>query len=358
MNVLTKLGFKGDVPQIRASAGWIDGGLANKKASLFLDADDISPLNQRGYFDIRGYDEGTGEQYLAELMLRHIYKKARANGWFSEYDGLEMKVALRTSAETDEKDATYLTAPHIEQDSDEEQFVSLLDLAGYLQCEVIIAVTSKVTSMLMRHLPPTVRSIPLDTFTNIQVVDTFEDFMSIRRAQSAAYIREYQTLLIWSDEINTILSFGRELEEKMVNLIWDEKNNLEQGFTSASQPPDLEEAAIEESKRSVSFVTPAVVALAFMAIATFVGQDLHEVVLQIKADGNYKSILILLYFPVMVWLASFFSETFAVTVLQAIGPVSQLTTNTKYYSGTTPGRRADIDLPQYVSHSHNWTITN
>lgn len=190
------------------------------------------------------------------------------------------------------------------------------------------------------------RSIPLDSFTNIQVVDTFDDFMSIRRAQFAAFVREYKTLLIWSDEVNTVLSLGRELEEKMVNLIWDEKCNLEQGFVSAVQDVDLEEAFTSEKKRSVSFVTPAVVAMALMATAVFIGQDLHEVVLQIKADGNYKSILIVLYFPVMVWLSSFFAQTFAVTVMQALGPVSQLTTNTKFYSGIPPARQIDIELPQ------------
>lgn len=349
MPVLTKLGFKGNVPRTRASALWVDAVQADKRASLYLDAampEDSASLNEPDLFTSDGKTERTEEQYRSELMLRHIYKRARANGWFSEYDGVEMKVALRTALATEEEDATYLTAPYIEHNPDQENFVSLLDLAGYLQCEVIVAVTSKVTSMLMRHLPPTVRTIPLDPFTVVQVVDTFDDFMSIRRAQFAAYVREYKILLIWSDEVNTVLSFGRELEEKMVNLIWDEKCDLEQGFASTIHAFDLEEVTLDESKRSVSFVTPAVVALASLATATFIGQDMHEVVLQIKADGNYQSILILLYFPIMIWLASFFAQAFAMSVFQSLGPVSQLTTNTKYYSGIPPSRHSDIELPQ------------
>lgn len=285
--------------------------------------------------------------YHSELMLRHIYKRARSYGWLAvEQEERDMQVALRVSRATEFEDASYLTAPHLTGDQSGDSWLTILDVAGYLQCEVILAMTNKVTSMLLKHLPPSVKTIPLDDTTNIQVIDTFEDFMSIRPAQSASFVREYNMLLIWSDDAKKVISLGRRLERLVVNLVWDEKNTLEQGLVLEKiDTPDIEHGGLENA-RSASLVTPTIVALAIMAIAAFIGQDLHEVVLQIKADTNYMACLIVCYFPVMAWLSAFFAQTFAVIVMQCCGPVSHLTINSKFYSGLRPRRKHDFELPQ------------
>lgn len=344
---LEKIGFKTSAQgSKRSTIEPLD--LRAKKTELFPDERYISspsPINTEPV--IYGDDQSSFDDfYQLELMLRHIYKRSRANGWFTECreDGA-IRVALRTTASTDEYEANYLTAPHVDHYDDEEaQFVSLLDLAGFLNCEVLVSITNRVTSTLLRHLPPSVKTIILDASTQIQVIDSIDEFMSLRRAQGAAFIRDDESLLVWSEQVNTILATGRALEEKMVNLIWDEKSKLSQSFGHANH--ELEDGSLPESKRSVSFITPTSVAISFMAIAAFLGQDLHEVILQIKADNNYMAVCILLYFPIMIWLSSFFAQTFSVIVLQLLGPVSQLTTNSKFYSGAPPRQNPELNLPQ------------
>lgn len=329
----------------RASAQWLEQAQAERRASLYQNETYISPVSPAQSGDTSFDNDVSDEEYQHELMLRHIYKRARCSGWFGEGEkSSKIQLVLRTFPATDEADATFLSAPHVQALANEDEFVSLLDLAGFLQCEVIIAITSKVTSMLLRHLPPNVKKIPLDSGTHVQVVNSYEDFMSIRRAQFATFVRENHALLIWSDQVNSILPFGREMEEKIVNLIWDEKHNLEQGFIDCDES-DIE-TGFDETKRTVSFMTPSVVAIALMAIASFVGQDLHEVVLQIKADSNYLALGILLYFPVLLWLGAFFAQVFATVVLNIMGPVSHLTTNSKYYSSIPPTYSEDLALPQ------------
>lgn len=346
-SLLSRIGFKTD--PIPKHAAFEVPSTQEKMVRLFPTQEAQASRSSSPEFGQQHFTDAvdlTDEYYQLELMLRHIYKRSRANGWFSEdeHDNT-MKVALRTSEATADMEATYLTAPHIqEQLVEHEAPITLLDLAGFLNCEALICIKNRVTSTLLRHLPPSVNVIILDSSTQLQVIDTLEDFMSLRRAQSAAFIRDEEALLIWSDRVHSILGFGKELEEKIVNLIWDEKSKLSQSFRH--EGTDLESGTLDESKRTVSFITPTSVAISFMAIAAFLGQDLHEVILQIKADSNYMSVCIVLYFPVMVWLASFFAQTFSVTVLQLVGPVSQLTTNSTFYSGLPPRRPTDMELPQ------------
>ncbi|CCG81822.1 Putative uncharacterized protein [Taphrina deformans PYCC 5710] len=227
----------------------------------------------------------------------------------------------------------------------------LRTLAEFLQCEVVLAVTSKSTAMLLKHLSPGIEVIPLDAMTNIQVLDSFADFVSLRRAQCAAFVREYNMLLIWSDRANSLLKFGQELEEKIVSLIWDEKYNREIGqVIEKSTECIIKEKQVlfnddQGPERSVALITPIAAAVSILAISAFIGLDLHEIILQIKADSNYVACGIVLYFPLMIWLASFFAQTFSIVLLQLLGPVSHLVSNTRGYSGVAPVRRKDFELP-------------
>lgn len=347
MNILEKIGFKGEIPVKRASALRFEPAASDEAACLyteesFLNLEAISRLTIGSATDGRDFDA----LYCTELMLHHIYKRAQGNGWFSEtVESDHIRVAMRTSPSEQESMATYLTAPHVEQE-EEDECITLLDLAGYLQCGIIMAMSSKITSMILRHLPPTIKRVPLGHSTRIQVIDTYEDFMSIRKAQSATFVRENSSLIIWTQDVHEILQLGHDLEEKIVNMIWDENYDLEKGPVSAFNEGDPEKSDVNDAGRSVSNMTPIIVATAIMATAVFIGTDLHEVVLQIKADDNYRAIAILIYFPIMLWLAAFFAQIFASMVLQLFGPISHLTKNSKYYSAIPPIRSVEHELPQ------------
>ncbi|ORY82430.1 glycosyl transferase family group 2-domain-containing protein [Protomyces lactucae-debilis] len=240
---------------------------------------------------------------------------------------------MRTDGYEDEP--SYLTAPHTE-DLDEED-ITLLDVAGFLQCQVVVAVTSSITMTLLSHLPPSVNSVPLDVSNNVQVIDTYSDFASLRRAQGTAFVRLGSTLLIWSDDVSTVLSAIHKLEGQIVKLVWNGTDKLE-------QYEELEQGNVL-ADRGVSLLTPSCVGLAILALAVFLGQSVHEIVLQIKADGNWSSLGIILYFPITLWLAAFFAQTFALVVFYFLGPMSHLGRNTKYYSAIAPPRRSNAQLP-------------
>jgi hypothetical protein len=282
-----------------------------------------------------GIGEKTEDAYHHELMLRHIYKRCRANGWVPD-SAVDMRVCMRTDNDDDEP--SYLTAPHASDPFSDD--LTLLDVAGYLRCEVVVAMTSSVTTSLLRHLPPSVTSIPLSVSNNVQVINSYEDIASIRRAQGAAFVRFDTVLLLWSDDVNTILSAGHDLEAQMVKLVWNGADHIEQ----YQNPESLTVA----SERGVSLLTPSCVSLAILALAVFLGQSVHEIVLQIKADGNWSSLGIILSFPITLWLAAFFAHTFALIVFYLFGPMSHLTTNSKFFSAVAPPRRIDTALPRYA----------
>lgn len=313
----------------------------------------ISASSTTGFEEPTTPIDGDSRHYRQSLILRHIYNRAKCSGWFAIQDQYrDTKVALRVQQE-DSQDMVqyYQTIPRKPRNILRNDGTDLTQIATFLQCDVILAITSKATKMLLKHLSPEVQVIPLDNCTNIQVVENLGDFMSLREARQAAFIREFNMLLIWSSETSDILTIGRKLEEQIVSLIWNEKYNSEQGILeesahSLNEKDALLEAGNDEVERTVALITPISASLAVLAISAFIGQDLHEIILQIKAETNYIACGIVVYFPLMMWLAAFFAHTFSTIVLQLFGPVSHLKSNTKSYSGMAPRRKYDFVLPQ------------
>lgn len=317
----------------------------------------ISPASS--IYDFGGekqWDQG----YQNQLMLRHLYKRSRNNGWFKLATDSEVKIALRATGVNSFAQSTedlsyvpYLTAPSADEAITNEDVVGLVDIAGHLQCQVIMQMTNKITKSVLKHILPSVKQIPLDTVTHIQILQSFADVHSIRRAQFAALIIETGSIIIWSDDVSTLVPFAEALEKKMVNLIWKEKKSRtdtlakakEKSMTGVSVTEVLDAEAGVEIKRSEPFIQAGVVALTLCIMAVFYGTEIHEVTLQLRAEENWAAIGIVLYFPLLFFFSAFFAYLIASLICQIIGPISQLSSNSKYYSGAAPLLKQRENLP-------------
>ncbi|ORY80976.1 putative glucans biosynthesis glucosyltransferase H [Protomyces lactucae-debilis] len=210
--------------------------------------------------------------------------------------------------------------------------------------------TNKITKNILKSILPSIKQIPLDDRTQIQVLQSHSDVHSIRRHQFAAFILETGSMLVWSDDASTLVPFAEELEKKMVNLVWKEKRMAKDLLTKDKEKNTLNfteqelEAGVEP-KRGEPYMASICVAMTFAVMAVFYGTEVHEVMLQIKAEGNYMSIGIILYFPLLFFFSSFFAYLICCLILQLIGPISQLNINSKYYSGQAPVLKQHHDLP-------------
>lgn len=310
------------------------------------------------------YDFGGEKQwdqgYQNQLMLRHLYKRCRNNGWFKLAAELEVKIALRATGVNTFAQSTedlsyvpYLTAPSSDAAVANEDSVGLVDIAGHLQCQVILQMTNKITKSVLKHVLPSVRQIPLDSVTHVQVLQSFSDVHSIRRAQFAALIIDTGSIIIWSDDVSTLVPFAEALEKKMVNLIWKEKKTRsdtlakakEKALTGVSVTELLDAEAGVEVKRSEPFIQAGIVALTLCIMAVFYGTEVHEVTLQLHAEQNWAALGIVLYFPLLFFFSAFFAYLVASLIFQMIGPISQLSSNSKYYSGIAPISKQRENLP-------------
>lgn len=369
MGLLGKVGFRKKVPNIQDAP-------AQSTEKAYAEPSELTQENEaalraaltRGVqtpgstaSSIFNFGEKQWDQdYQNQLMLRHLYKRCRNNGWFKLAKDEEVKVALRASGANtfalsteDLSYVPYLTAPSAEDAIMDEDAVGLVDIAGHLQCQVIMQMTNKITKSVLRKVLPTIKQIPLDTVTQIQVLNSYSDVHSIRRAQFAALILETGSMIVWSDDASTLVPFAEDLEKKMVNLIWKEKkvksnvlaSDKEKALNHVAITEMMDAEAGSESTRPEPFVQAGIVALTLCIMGVFYGTEIHEVMLQLHAEKNWSSLGIVLYFPLLFFFSAFFAYLVASLICQFIGPISQLNNNTKYYSGIAPTIKQRENLP-------------
>ena len=369
MGLLSKVGFRKTAPspqdappQERDMAAAVPSDLSNAQDELmqgFLKSNTPSEMGSSRPSSIFDFGEKRWDQsYQNQLMLRHLYKRCRNNGWFKLAADDEVKLALRAQgldtfaqSQDDLAFVPYLTAPSPEEAVQDEESISLVDVAGHLQCQVIMQMTNKITRTVLKHILPSVRQIPLDSSTQIQILQNYSEVHSIRRHQFAALVVETGSMLVWADDAATLIPFAEELEKKMVNLIWKSKKRTTDALKTDKEKAtavqvtmhDLEGAM--EVERREPFIQAAIVGIALLALAVFFGSEIHEVVKQVRAEHNYIAIGIVLYFPLLFFFSAFFAYLIASLIFQLIGPISQLNTNSKYYSGVAPIIKQSTDLP-------------
>jgi len=102
----------------------------------------------------------------------------------------------------------------------------------------------------MKNIPHHVYDVPLRDSSRIQIIETLEGLPRARKHQYAAFIRDESSLLVWADSAYRVLDVAKEIEKKIIELIWDdgdsvgryekvvEGNNqfqLEKGYTPAKR---------------------------------------------------------------------------------------------------------------------------
>ncbi|BFZ56764.1 hypothetical protein PYCC9005_003812 [Savitreella phatthalungensis] len=272
-----------------------------------------------------------------ELLLRYIYRNARADGWFEDPGRPDAtRVVIRESG----LEASYLSAPHQSSESlsasSHDDSIDLADIAGYIQCFCLAELCNVLTRAILADVSPGVRTLYIDDDLQIQVLESYEDIHELRIASGSVFVREHGSVLIWAENASDLISNGRGLENRLVRAYFNKTINVN------SFADEKKESVV--SRRGLALLTPLSTALSVLIIATFWGQDVHEIILEIKADSNYAAMLILLYWPIVAWLSAFFAQTVCITILKLVGPISHLKGNSRFYSGQVPEARK-IKLP-------------
>ena len=181
---------------------------------------------------------------------------------------------------------------------------------GTLNPEVAIKITSKVVQAIMSRCPDDAIEITLDVNTRIQILDELSHLAGARKHQFAAFCRQEACLVVWADEVETLIPSAEALEQRMISYVWsgryqelaaleeeekvdeeeeegwvDQDVNLEKRLDRDAAPDlDKEEAAMgaEELEwerrdlRPVMLYAPLISGLAMILTFLFIGSGLRE----------------------------------------------------------------------------------
>ncbi|TVY34691.1 hypothetical protein LSUB1_G005516 [Lachnellula subtilissima] len=161
------------------------------------------------------------------------------------------------------------------------------------------------------------------------------DGLRLQKHHFGTFIADQKVLVVWDDEPQNIFNRAEKIEKSLIHMNWggsdyvyDEKKiSTHVSTTELSNvkitPSQLEEA-LTTGDRPAVLITSITVGLTLTLLMTALGLGWRQLAQQIAIDGNYTHLALL-----VVIIGS---------LAQIFGPISQLTRNSKFYSGKAPLR--------------------
>lgn len=146
--------------------------------------------------------------------------------------------------------------------------------------------------------------IMLDVNTRIQILDELSHLAGARKHQFAAFIRQERCLVVWADEVETIIPSAEALEQRMMNYVWQSRHDElavleaetkedEEGWIDQDAEKERQLVLAEEGeeqvgaepgswemrdKRPVMLYAPLVSGLAIILTCLFIGSGMRKLI--------------------------------------------------------------------------------
>ena len=200
-------------------------------------------------------------------------------------------------------------------------------------------------------------SVPLADGLRVQVLPDMSYLPTCKKHQSAAFIADCAVMVVWDDDPYSLLERVESLVAQTLSHIWgrgvenetkNEKDGIAVNVDELSDIQDLEHQEIEPSRPLVlvqAFITAFCLALAISAIGVGWGKIAQE----INIDGSYLRVALAACVPLQIWAGLFFFQSIGTNICQLIGPVKQMSINSKFYSAL-PTKRLSIERDGSLPH--------
>jgi membrane glycosyltransferase len=208
-----------------------------------------------------------------------------------------------------------------------------------------LTVNTRVIRLLVQSCDQT--SIPISEDLRLQVLPTMSDLSRCAKHQFAAFIADRGILVVWDDQPEKLISRAQALEKGIMDLIWSmdgeqefsEKN--EKSGAVMVQELDIDgsqEDLRTEAPRRIVLLHSITTAATLCLIIVTLGAGYRKLVMEIALDHSYIRLALIAVFPPTIWVSFFFFQALIGNIFQIFGPISQVQSNTKYYSGLPPKR--------------------
>lgn len=197
--------------------------------------------------------------------------------------------------------------------------------------------------------------VPLKNGLRLQVLPDISYLPRCQKHQFAAFIADRGLLVVWDDEPRHLLDRAHKIEKSLMEMIWDDNSSIDEkkeGSVAVNEVDGSEsgadlEANGSEKPRSI-VLWQAILCAATLALSILcLGLGVRQLAIQTAVDKSYIRMALIVVLPLQFWVGLFFFQSVIGNLAQLIGPISQMSANTKYYSGLKPKRlrRGDNGLP-------------
>ncbi|CAG8974821.1 hypothetical protein HYALB_00000435 [Hymenoscyphus albidus] len=280
----------------------------------------------------------------ADVMVNWLHEQQMEKSWCSGGPGEGVVLKKRRD--------NFTCAP--ENLSTDSRFYDMV-VAMNVRCAM--TVNTRIIKIFLSH--HNADYVPLSDGLRVQVLPSVDYLTRCQKHHFAAFISDQQILVVWDDEPQKLLGRAESIKRSLMQMIWDEEeadmanekakesanvSTVELGDDSSSA--DLEEA-VPTQKRPTLLINPIMVGLTLTLLTAALGLGFRNLAQEVAIDGNYIRLALLVVTPCQVFVSLFFMQIIVVNVAQIFGPISQLQSNSKFYSAVAPPRidRNQISLP-------------
>ncbi|KAI0015093.1 glycosyl transferase family group 2-domain-containing protein [Xylariomycetidae sp. FL0641] len=269
-----------------------------------------------------------------EVQASYIYQQQCSHSWLSSEPGAMEGVIIRKDGKE------YSTCP---PELAATMFPIACD-AMHITCAMTVG--SRIVKAFLNRCKGAVE-IPVMDGHRIQVISNMEDLPRARKNQFAAFIASEEVLLMWDDDPTRIVKRAKTLETEMMKFILgpDEKVRAAFGEVEVEGPKDEEKGETDPSVRPFHLMNAWMVSVVLIIVTVTVGAAWRELAIEVSIDGNYTRLGLVALAPVQVFLTLFFVQVIVGCLCQIFGPISQMHTNSRYYSAKAPKRLRTRMLP-------------
>ncbi|KAJ9635484.1 hypothetical protein H2201_003145 [Coniosporium apollinis] len=273
-----------------------------------------------------------------EVMVNYLFQQQCGALWVGDGSGEIEGVLLRKSR------GNYMACPPQLAES------AFAHYCAQLNVQVAMTVNSRIIKTFLQCAPDAV-DVPLMNGLRVQILPTIDDLPKARKHQFAAFIASEALLIVWDDEAMNIINRAKAIENELMQLVWktgeveEEEEGPKKGPAVVECEIDEESGEVKPEKRPTHIMNSVLVGFTLLIITVMLGAGFRQIAIEVMVDKGYARLALLVLTPIQIFFTLFFAQVIVGCIAQCIGPVRQMTQNSRYYSALLPRRITGRTLP-------------
>ncbi|KAF2839974.1 hypothetical protein M501DRAFT_932689 [Patellaria atrata CBS 101060] len=273
-----------------------------------------------------------------EVMVNYLFQQQCTALWVGEGQGEYEGVLLRKTR------GNYMACP---------AQLAQTPFAAYcaeMNLQVAMTVNSRIIKTFLQWSPDAV-DVPLNNGLRVQILPTMDDLPRARKNQFAAFIAAESILVVWDDDALNIIKRAKAIESELMDLVWrageqeDEEDAPKKGPRVVDIEIDEESGEYKPESRPTNIMNSVLVSFTLIIVTVMLGAGFRQIAIEVSVDRGYIRLAFAALVPVQVFFTLFFAQVIVGCIAQCVGPVRQMTENSRFYSALLPRRLTGKTLP-------------